>query len=105
MLCRRALLVRRSLSCIVGAWLLLVALFTANQFSLGRRAEPLRLKGPSQQRAGPQTIEQLAAYVRRLGPGVEQITRQKNPSNPRFRFLPPGGEGSEYYEALLSKED
>ena len=50
------------------------------------------------------TIEQLAAMVSRLGPAFEQTTRDRNPSNPRFRFLhSTSGEGAAYYQSLLAR--
>jgi hypothetical protein len=51
-----------------------------------------------------ETIEKLAAYVAKNGRAFEQITRDRNPGDPRFGFLEDGGEGSAYYQHCAARE-
>ena len=47
-----------------------------------------------------QRVEIMAEHVSKNGPDFENTVRSKNGQNPQFQFLV-GGEGSEYYLALL----
>ena len=47
-----------------------------------------------------QRVEIMAEHVSKNGPEFENTVRSKNAQNPQFQFLV-GGEGSEYYQALL----
>ena len=46
-------------------------------------------------------VEIMAEHVAKNGPDFENTIRGKNANNPQFQFLA-GGEGSEYYQALLA---
>ena len=46
-------------------------------------------------------VEIMAEHVAKNGQDFENTVRGKNSNNPQFQFLA-GGEGSEYYQALLA---
>lgn len=49
-------------------------------------------------------IDKLAIFVSRNGEEFEEMTRQKQMSNPRFSFLSPNNEFHSYYKWRLMEE-